>query len=48
VLYTAEDVLADLAGEALQVRRAERVPRTVDVAGETRTAWDALVRLVRA
>lgn len=44
VLYTAEDVLADLDGERFEVERAERVPRTVDT-GEV--AWDALVRLVR-
>lgn len=51
VLMTAEDVLGDLAGEAVQVVRAERVPRTVDEGhgGEPqRTAWDCLVRLVRA
>ena len=44
VLYTAEDLLADLDGERFEVERAERVPRTVDT-GEV--AWDALVRLVR-
>jgi SAM-dependent methyltransferase len=43
VLYTAEDVLADLDGFELEVVRAERVPRHV----EAGTAWDALVRLVR-
>jgi SAM-dependent methyltransferase len=52
VLYTAEDVLADLAGEELEVVRAERVPRTVtkdDEHGGTQddTAWDALVRVTR-
>ena len=52
VLLTAEDVLADLAGEALEVVRAERVERVVTVAdehgGETaRTAYDCLVRLRR-
>lgn len=52
VLYTAEDVLDDLAGEPLEVLRAGRVPRVVagdDGHGGTadRTAWDALVRLVR-
>ena len=52
VLYTAEDVLADLDGERFEVERAERVARVVD-AGEAhrgepdRTAYDALVRLVR-
>lgn len=63
VLFTAEDVLADLDGERFEVERAERVAREVaaGVAGEdagshqhqgdggaTRTAYDALVRLVRA
>ena len=42
VLYTAEDVLADLAGSDLEVVRAERVARTV----EAGTAWDALVHVV--
>jgi SAM-dependent methyltransferase len=48
VLMTAEDVLGDLAGEDLEVLRAERVVR--DVAqpdGSTAPAYDALVRLVR-
>ena len=43
VLYTAADVLDDLAGAELDVVRAERVPRTV----ECGTALDALVHLVR-
>ena len=43
VLYTAADVLDDLADADLEVVRAERVPRVVD----TGTAWDALVRVVR-
>lgn len=50
VLMTAEDVLEDLADEAFEVVRAERVPRRVeDGHGEEphRTAYDALVRLVR-
>ena len=52
VLYTAGDVLDDLAGTAFEVVRAGRVPRAVtgeDEHGGTvdRTAWDALVRLVR-
>ncbi len=56
VLYTAEDVLADLNAEAdsatYDVVRAERVARPVaaqDEHGGTREliAWDALVRLVR-
>ena len=53
VLYTAEDVLADLAGEVFDVVRAERVARAVhpddDHRGEPdRTAWDALVHLRRS
>jgi SAM-dependent methyltransferase len=52
VLMTAEDVLADLAGEEFAVVRAERVERVVagedEHGGETaRTAYDALVRLRR-
>jgi SAM-dependent methyltransferase len=52
VLYTAEDVLADLDGERLEVLRAERVARAVTTGDEhggsqDATAWDALVRLVR-
>jgi SAM-dependent methyltransferase len=43
VLYTAEDVLADLDGFETDVVRAERVPRHV----EAGTAWDALVHVVR-
>ena len=51
VLYAAEDVLDDLAGEDLDVLRAERVARTVvspDDPESTSTAWDALVHLVRS
>jgi SAM-dependent methyltransferase len=56
VLYTAEEVLADLDGERFEVERAERVPRLVPMqdathshrGDETRTAYDALVRVVRA
>jgi SAM-dependent methyltransferase len=52
VLYTAEDVLADLDGETFEVVRAGRVARHVDQDddhGGTKqaTAWDVLVRLVR-
>ncbi len=52
VLYTADDVLADLEGEPFDVVRASRVARVVqqdDEHGGTSeaTAWDALVRLVR-
>lgn len=54
VLYTAEDVLADLDGERFDVVRAERVTRLVPAEDghnhpgeESRKAYDALVRLVR-
>jgi SAM-dependent methyltransferase len=48
VLYTAEDVLVDLAGEAFEVVRAERVERAVPTPdGGSVTALDSLVRLVR-
>ncbi len=55
VLYTAEDVLADLDGERFEVVRADRVERVVHGQEAThehpgspdRTAYDALVRVVR-
>lgn len=50
VLYTAEDVLEDLAGEDFETVRAERVTRTLEPehGGEpARTAYDCLVRLRR-
>lgn len=53
VLYTAEDVLADLDGERFHVVRAERVSREVpapqddDPGQGVRVAHDALVRVVR-
>jgi SAM-dependent methyltransferase len=52
VLYTADDVLADLAGHGPEVVRAGRVAREVQVAddhgGTTGgVAWDTLIRLVR-
>jgi SAM-dependent methyltransferase len=52
VLFTAEEVLEDLAGETFEVVRAERVARVVtadDDHGGTqdRAAWDALVHLTR-
>ena len=53
VLMTAEDVLADLAGESFEVLRAERVAREVGAPGHvhdaepTATAYDCLVHLVR-
>ncbi|EON25304.1 methyltransferase type 12 [Nocardioides sp. CF8] len=53
VLMTAQDVLDDLDGIEVEVVRAERVERVVtadDGHGSevTKTAWDCLVRLVRA
>jgi SAM-dependent methyltransferase len=49
VLMTAEEVLGDLDGERFEVERAERVPREVPQPdGGSRTAYDALVRVVRA
>jgi SAM-dependent methyltransferase len=48
VLMTAEDVLADLGGERFEVQRAVRVQREVGQSdGSSRTAYDALVRVVR-
>jgi len=50
VLFTAEDVLADLAGHDVEVQRAERVARVVedtDGHGTRGRAWDVLVRLRR-
>jgi SAM-dependent methyltransferase len=48
VLMTAEDVLADLAGETYEVQRAGRAERLVPQPdGSTATAYDAVVRLVR-
>ncbi|WP_191907868.1 class I SAM-dependent methyltransferase [Nocardioides cynanchi] len=48
VLLTADDVLADLDGTSYDVVRAERVAREVAQAdGGSRTAYDALVRVVR-
>ena len=53
VLFTAEEVLADLDGERFEVLRADRVPRLVQPdeahrGAPARTAYDALVRLERA
>jgi len=52
VLFTSEDILSDLSGETYEVQRAERVARKVEPSDEhrgepTRTAYDALVKLVR-
>ena len=51
VLYTAQDVLADLDGEPFEVRCADRVARTLPPAEGSeslgvRTAYDALVGVV--
>lgn len=53
VLMSADDVVADLDGLEVEVVRAERVARAVtadDGHGSevTKTAWDCVVRLVRA
>ena len=53
VLMSADDVMGDLDGIDVEVLRAERVAREVrseDEHGgvERRTAWDCLVRVVRA
>jgi SAM-dependent methyltransferase len=53
VLMTADDLLADLDGIAVDVERAERVGRVVTTADghdaeAERTAWDCLLRLRRA
>lgn len=45
VLYTAEDVVADLGG--LEIERADRVERPVETPDGERVALDALVRAVR-
>ncbi len=52
MLLTADDVLADLAGEELEIVRAGRVERVVTGADEhggqvEQTAYDCLVRLRR-
>lgn len=47
VLYTAEDVVADLGGSELTVERAERVPRPVATPQGEGIALDALVRARR-
>ncbi len=48
VLYTAEDIIDDLAGTDLRIERAETVQRPVETAGETQIALDALVRASRS
>jgi hypothetical protein len=47
VLYTPEDVVADLDGSGLAVERAEPVERPVETPEGERIAIDALVRASR-
>ncbi len=47
VLFTPDDVVADLRGTGLLVERAERVHRTIATPDGDRTAIDALVRARR-
>ncbi len=47
VLYTADDVVADLDSSGLEIERAERVARPVSTPEGERTALDALVRAHR-
>jgi len=48
VLYTPEDVAADLDGSGLELERAELARRTVETGDGERVALDALVRARRA
>jgi 2-polyprenyl-3-methyl-5-hydroxy-6-metoxy-1,4-benzoquinol methylase len=47
VLYTAEDIIGDLAGSGLRVQRADRVRRPVQTPDGERVALDALLRATR-
>jgi hypothetical protein len=47
VLYTADDVVGDLEGSALDVVRADRVTRVVATESGEREALDCLVVAVR-
>ena len=47
LLFSPDDVAADLAGSGLVVDRAERVHRSVDTADGERVASDALLRAQR-
>lgn len=47
VLYTADDVVADLDGTGLRIEKAERVERSVETETGTRVALDVLVRATR-
>lgn len=48
MLYTAEDIIGDLAGSGLHIDRAERVRRPVQTPDGERVALDALLRASRA
>jgi hypothetical protein len=48
VLYTAEDIIGDLAGSGLHIDRADRVRRPVQTPDGERVALDALLRASRA
>lgn len=48
VLYTAEEVVADLDGSGLLIERAERVEQTVQTPDGVEIALDALVRASRS
>jgi SAM-dependent methyltransferase len=47
VLYTAHDVVTDIAASGLDIERAERVPRPVHTPDGERIALDALLRARR-
>lgn len=47
VLFSPDDVVADLAGSGLVIERAERVARSISTADGERRAIDALVRARR-
>jgi hypothetical protein len=47
VLYTPQDVVADLAGTGLSVERAETVRRPVETPDGVRDALDVLVLATR-
>jgi SAM-dependent methyltransferase len=47
LLYTAEEIVADLEGSGLRVERAERVRRPVETPAGERIALDTLVRARR-
>ena len=47
MLYSPEDVVADLGGSGLEIERAEAVERTVETTEGEHVAIDALVRAQR-